>query len=122
MIDTNVPANKPLKIQWKLPLNWGERECDQFLATAIKIVGKPEWSTIVRDNGHEVVCVDVCDMSFPGFLQGERYDDGRSALNEYTVTLNARDAVKVGALLRLLSLYGADVKWEVFAENLSVLS
>jgi hypothetical protein len=122
MIDTNLPANQSLKVRWTLPANWTARECDRFLEGAIRIVGKPEWSTITGDNGEEYYCVDVADVSFPGFLQGEWLDNGQPALNEYIVTLNPRDIIKMGALLRLLSVYGADVKWEVFAENVSVLS
>ncbi len=79
-------------------------------------MGCPEWSHVERDDGSEYVCVDVANVSFPGFLPGDRLDDGRPALNEYVVTLNAREALLMGALLRLLSVYGANVLWEVSCE------
>ncbi len=111
-----LPVGKPVRIRWTLPPNWNLKTMDQFLEPAIKIVGCPEWSHVERDDGSEYICVDVADVSFPGFLGGDRLDDGRPALNEYVVTLNARDALPMGALLRLLSVYGAKVLWEVSSE------
>lgn len=112
----DLPMGTPVKITWTLPPNWNLKTIDQFLEPAIKIVGCPEWSHVERDDGSEYICVDVADVSFPGFLAGDCLDDGRPALNEYVVTLNAREALLIGALLRLLSLYGAKVLWEVSSE------
>ncbi len=111
-----LPVGKPVRIRWSLPPNWNLKTVDQFLEPAIKIVGCPEWSRVERDDGSEYICVDVADVSFPGFLLGDHLDDGRPALNEYVVTLNAREAILMGALLRLLSVYGAKVLWEVSSE------
>ncbi len=111
-----LPVGKPVRIRWILPPNWNLKTIDQFLEPAIKIVGRPEWSHVERDDGSEYICVDVADVSFPGFLAGDRLDDGPPALNEYVVTLNAREALLMGALLRLLSVYGAKVLWEVSSE------
>ncbi len=112
----DLPIGTPVRINWILPPNWNLKTIDQFLEPAIKIVGRPEWSHVERDDGSEYVCVDVADVSFPGFLSGDRLDDGRPALNEYVVTLNEREALRMGALLRLLSVYGAKVTWEVSSE------
>ncbi len=112
MTNFNVPHGEPIKVHWVLPSNFTEKDADQFLEPAIKMVGRPDWSTITREDGSEIVCVDVAEISFPGFFQGDRYGDGRPALNEYVVTLTRSEATLVGALLRLLSMYGADVKWE----------
>ncbi len=111
-----LPVGKPVRIRWTLPPNWNLKTMDQFLEPAIKIVGCPEWSHVERDDGSEYICVDVADVSFPGFLPGDHLHDGRPALNEYVVILNEREALRMGALLRLLSVYGAKVTWEVSSE------
>ena len=112
----DLPTGTPVKISWTLPPNWNLKTIDQFLEPAIKIVGCPEWSHVERDDGSEYICVDVANVSFPGFLSGDHLDDGHPALNEYVVTLNTREALLTGALLRLLSVYGAKVTWEVSSE------
>ncbi len=115
-MDIPTPASDRLiKVHWVLPSDFVEEDAGMFTEEARKLFDlTPEWSTIIRDhNQKDYECIDVEGISFPGFLKGDRLDEGGEALNDYTVTLSRRAAELVGKFLNLLSSYGAEVQWEV---------
>jgi hypothetical protein len=109
-----VIPKKPVELSWDLPKEFAKEDAGKFVEEARQTLARlhaTEVSTIVCEDGKDYLNLDVCGITFPGYLYGATLDNGKPALNVYEARLTERGRRAVQAYMRLLMTYGAEIQW-----------